>query len=286
MNRKIGGCVVLYNPDAGVVSNIQTYCYGLDLLFVIDNSPVKDMALVEKITGLSEKIRYSWMGENIGLASALNHGCRLAVSADCNWLLTMDQDSHFPEQDLVAFIRAIEPIEEKYGKVGIIAPIHLVSEHFVPSPNEDYSDLRFTMTSGNLLNLQAGSAIGPFEEKLFIDCVDMDYCLRLRKAGYKVIQDNSARLIHSLGEFETRKLLGKKIGTSNHSPVRRYYITRNKIYVLKKYYRFDPVFCWLVIRSMAGNLLRIVFFEKDKWLKLRAISRGARHAFTNHYGKL
>ena len=41
------------------------------------------------------------------------------------------------------------------------------------------------MTSGNLLNLKIAEKIGDFEEKLFIDEVDHDYCYRIRrKANY------------------------------------------------------------------------------------------------------
>jgi rhamnosyltransferase len=141
------------------------------------------------------------------------------------------------------------------------------------------------MTSGNLLNLEATRAAGPFEEKLFIDCVDLEYCLRLRKEGFVIIQDNTVPLEHSLGDFRTWKFLGLKIGYSNHNPVRRYYITRNKIYVLRKYFRSDPVFSWLVIRSMAGDVVRIVFFEKQKISKLRSMLFGCRDAVTGHYGK-
>jgi rhamnosyltransferase len=140
------------------------------------------------------------------------------------------------------------------------------------------------MTSGNLLNLDAVASIGPFEEKLFIDCVDMDYCLRLRRAGFRIIRDHSVGLQHSLGDFRTGKVGSIRIGYSNHNAGRRYYITRNKIYLLKKYFRFDPRLGWLVIRSMAGDTLRILLFEHNKFGKLSAILTGLRHSLTNHYG--
>jgi rhamnosyltransferase len=285
MERKIGGCVILYNPDASVVSNIATYCHALDVLYVIDNSPTQVMEQVGRITALSGRIRYAWMGENIGLAAALNRAGRLAVDEGCGWLLTMDQDSRFSGREPDDLIAGIGPLESRFGNIGIIGPLHLVSDHFALQPEERYTEIRYTMTSGNLLNLAAAGVTGPFEEKLFIDCVDMDYCLRLRKAGFRIVQDNRVRLQHSLGDFDTRSILGLKVGLSNHNPVRRYYITRNKIYVLANYFWFDTRFCWLVIRSMVGDTLRIIFFEKHKWEKLGAIFTGLRDALIHRYGK-
>lgn len=285
MRNKIGGCVVLYNPDARVASNIQSYCDGVEILFVIDNSPEPDRVLVDVIKAVSPRIVYSWMGENKGLAGALNVAVTMATGQDCDWLLTMDQDSCFLGDDITRFVTGIESQEKKFGKIGILSPVHIVNEDFRPDLQQPAVPVRFAMTSGNLLNLEAARAVGPFEEKLFIDCVDMEYCLRLRKAGFGIVQDNTVRLQHSLGDFRTGNFLGMKMGYSNHNAIRRYYITRNRIYILRNYFRQYPGFGWLVVRSMAGDLIRIVFFEKQKMSKLRSILSGCRDAVTGHYGK-
>ena len=285
MKRKTGGCVILYHPEAEVVSNIRSYCSFVEILFVIDNSQMQDLALTEQIRMISGKIEYRWMGGNKGLSAGLNLGCRLAMQQQCDWLLTMDQDSHFEGSELADLIAGIDSVEQRFGETGILSPYHLVSKDFDTRAAERYTAERFVMTSGNLLNLGAATRIGPFEEKLFIDCVDMDYCLRLRKAGFAVIQDNSVQLRHSLGNFQKGKIAALAIGYSNHNPVRRYYITRNRSYVLRKYFRFDPKFSLLVLRSMIGDTVRVLFFEKEKLSKFRAMFTGVWHSLTGHYGK-
>ena len=37
---KIAGVVVLYNPDDNVRTNIDSYINELDILYVVDNSPI------------------------------------------------------------------------------------------------------------------------------------------------------------------------------------------------------------------------------------------------------
>lgn len=285
MKRKISGCVILFHPQAEVVSNIQSYCYGVDTLFVIDNSTTEDRTLIARIKALSDKIVYRWMGENKGLSAALNIACRMGLENQYDWMLTMDQDSSFLEDDLAALVDGIDTAEVRFGKLGIISPYHVVSEHFDQLEHERYNLARYVMTSGNLLSLKAMAVTGPFEEKLFIDCIDMDYCIRLRKNGYQILQDNSIRLRHSLGNFQQGKLVALSVGYSNHSPLRRYYITRNRFFLIGNYIVFDPLLCWLQLRAMLGDAVRILFFEQDKSLKFRAMLTGFWHSLTNRYGE-
>ena len=50
------------------------------------------------------------------------------------------------------------------------------------------------MTSGSLLDLSAYEAVGPFMDELFIDQVDNEFCLRLRAAGFSVLEAGEATL--------------------------------------------------------------------------------------------
>ena len=90
---------------------------------------------------------------------------------------------------------------------------------------------------------------------------------------------------HSLGNFETRAFFGKKIGVSNHSYIRRYYIARNGLYTVKKYFFSDTLFCFVIIKNILYDMGRIVFFEKDKLLKIKAVTVGLYHSTINRYGK-
>jgi len=71
-NVLIAGVVVLYNPDPIVIQNIQSYLPFLYVLYVIDNSESPNMNIVEQLRELGEKIKYIALGENRGVAYALN----------------------------------------------------------------------------------------------------------------------------------------------------------------------------------------------------------------------
>jgi rhamnosyltransferase len=119
------------------------------------------------------------------------------------------------------------------------------------------------MTSGSLIR----TGLGFFEEKLFIDSVDNEYCLRLRKNGYKIIRVNHAVLNHQLGTLR-KNWLG--FSTIVHPASRRYYITRNMFYVMSKY----PEFRLFGIKELLKSILLIILVENDKIKKLKAFFRG------------
>jgi rhamnosyltransferase len=141
------------------------------------------------------------------------------------------------------------------------------------------------MTSGNLIKLTVFDAVGYFNESLFIDYVDSEYCLRCASQGFKILEANDAILLHRTGEPVQHRFLGKLRSTSNHSNLRRYYMARNGVYVYKKFAFSYPL--WVAndaYRFLAG-LIMLVLFEADKRRKLAAIIKGVMHGLSGRVGK-
>jgi len=277
----LAGVVVLYNPNETVLKTIQSYLPALEMLFVVDNSDQKNDELANRIQKLPHTTYIDNQG-NQGIAHALNVGAQLAITKKYQWLLTMDQDSTASPgmlELMCAFI-ANHPVE----KVGILSPFHSLNGEKPPTHSEVETVLT-TMTSGNLLNLSAYQAVGPFEEKLFIDYVDHEYCLRLHRHGYAIMQLNTAILQHQLGNFQESTVAGHTVGYTNHNHVRRYYITRNRLYVANKYKDF-ATFSEREKREFWLEIRKILLFERDKYRKLQSIAKGYRDYKRGTFGKI
>ncbi len=284
MLPKIAACVVLYNPSFSVLSNVRSYYDFIDSLIVIDNSEKENYELKREFQKW-EKVTYLFANKNLGIAKALNIAAQIALRKKYEWLLTMDQDSYFKDGCFFLMLSGIKEILQRYNKVGIIAPFHSIAETIKNNSTEDYKVIKATITSGNLLNLDAYKIIGSFEEKFFIDFVDHEYCLRLRKNNYQIIQNNKVSLAHTLGSFETRKILGKKIGISHHNYLRRYYMTRNSLYVSQKYFSYDFSFiAGKLVDNFIISPIYISCFENDKLKKLKSIAKGIIDFFLGRYG--
>lgn len=276
---KIATLVILYQPDASLIESIPLYLGHTLEVILVDNSVHKNPDLVESLKGI-RRVTYLDNEGNKGMAAALNIGMNYAIGKGYNWILTMDQDSRFQSEMLGHFISFISQSD---SRIAIYTPYHLLTEHM--AGRAGFQEVHTCMTSGNLLNISAYQNCGPFLEKLFIDYVDHEYCLRLRKAGYKIIQANDITLTHPLGKFRTASFFGKRVSISNHDAFRRYYISRNRIYLISKYLFFDTQFCLnAVINILLRDPFRILLFEDHKLQKCAATLKGIGDALTGRYG--
>ncbi|MCL6100216.1 MAG: glycosyltransferase [Bacteroidetes bacterium] len=279
---KIAGVTVLYQPSEEVILNILSYLNQIDLLYIIDNSEEINMEIIGRIREY-DRIRILDNYGNIEIAAALNKAARKAIEDDYDFLLTMDQDTALPDNMVVELLNKIE----NYSKVGIISPYHnvtLVGD--VTKRHNLQKDVLTVMTCGNLLNLEAYKEIGGFEEKLFIDYVDHEFCLRLNRKGYRVIQYYSVSILHKLGERKIKYVLFKRFEPTNHIPIRLYYRTRNRLFVWKKYIRYYPLYVFNDIIHFCREIISISLTEEKKLKKIKMILLGIRDFILGRYGKL
>lgn len=281
---RIAGTVVLYHPDSDVISNIRSYLDDIAVLYVVDNSESPNKEIVDQILNL-DKIAYLHNGENLGIARALNIAARKAIEDGYDFLLTMDQDS-FASPCMINHMLECVKIRD-VSKIGIIGPFHITDFDDKVAGPEDCEIVVTTMTSGNLLNLLVYQCVGPFLDDLFIDQVDIEYCLRLKQKGYQVVQANRATLRHGLGNITTAKILFKQLRTSNHSPLRRYYITRNRFFVWQEYHDLEAAKESIALDkvSFRGEIRNILFMEKNKMSKIYMIVKGYVDFKRNLFGK-
>jgi rhamnosyltransferase len=225
VKMKLGAVVILYNPDEELKYNINSYLSKVELLLVLDNS-VSDKA--KALFEGNPKIQYYWDGENRGISYRLNQALKICREKNIIYLLTMDQDSSFDPTMLDKYLHQIEkcPVLENVGMFGI---------NLDKNDKNDYYDELF-ITSGSIINVDLAQQIGDFDEKLFIDEVDNEFCLRLILNKYSTLKFGNITMNHQFGS--TRKVLTPSLTYKErviYSPLRNYYNTRNYFYVNKLY---------------------------------------------------
>ena len=279
MNKiKIASVVVLYNPSQENINNISLYKKEVDRIYIVDNTDDN----IKRINN-TQKLKYIKLGENKGIACALNIGAKKAIEDGYEWLLTMDQDSKMTEDIIVKMKDFL--ISTKEENIGLISPYQDIDSK-EDNISEDIEDMIEVMTSGNIINLDAYKKIGGFKDWLFIDCVDTDYCMNLHKHGYKVLRLNRIVMKHELGNLVVHKLFNKEYPCYNHNPIRRYYIVRNNLYINSLYKNLYPEYCKRLLRIQKGQVKRIIVFEKNKFQKLRMMYKGYRDYKKGIKGKL
>lgn len=265
---KVAGVVVLYQPTDEDINNINSYLNDIDVLYVMDNSKKENKNRIPK----NEKIKYIFNNDNLGIATPLNKAADLARKKGYSYLLTMDQDTHFKNGVVKEIIKRIEKIDD--SKIGIFTPWHKTKlKKEKPKEKIDYP--LDVMTSGNFVNLDIHEKIGGFKDELFIDGVDIEYCLNLAKNNYKVMRFNDLEIEHNLGNIFYRKFFTKDLLITNHNAMRRYYQCRNYHYIRDTYLEDFREFCSILVKVKA-TILGIVLYEKDKMNKIKAYYQGYR----------
>ncbi|MEJ1239085.1 glycosyltransferase [Chryseolinea sp. T2] len=270
----IAATVVLYNPADDVFENVSSYAGQVAKVFVVDNSTRYNETLIQRLRALPNVV-YLNNGGNLGIARALNAGAA-AAQGSYNYLLTMDQDTALTFD----FVSRLATGFQTHTSAAIIAPLYTQPNN---TSGKAFETVAFTMTSGNILRLDAYKKAGPFMDELFIDHVDHEYCLRLRSHGYSIVQDNSVFIAHRPGNVIGGRVLSRDISFSSHSPLRFYYFVRNGFYVSRLYQAQFPDYGKFFRKQLMKEFAKLIF-ESRKGLRIKYFFKAWRDYRSNNLG--
>jgi rhamnosyltransferase len=278
--------VVTFHPPEEVFGNLRAIAAECGRVLVVDNGSAPEvcarLAAVPGVVLLA-------LGENLGVATALNRGALWARGHGCGWMITFDQDSA-PAPGLAAGLWAAH---ERHPQAAVIGPriaeegmkdstYRWVRRHprvpgffqRVACGDTDLPAVTLLVSSGSLIDLGVWAELGGFDEALFIDYVDSDFCLRALRSGRSLAVAAAARLRHRLGARQTGRLLGRDLRPMHHEALRHYYLARNRVRVWRRHALAVPHWALFDLAFAGLNGFRVVVFEEAKWAKLKATLLG------------
>lgn len=237
--NKVFAIVVTYNPDEELLKQqFETLQGQVDCIIYVDNHSTST-AFIDALKNIDVTIIKN--EDNLGLAKAQNQGIAHAKQSGASFVLLFDQDS-VPVEGFVDALLTCFHILAKKEKVALIGPA-IRSRYKGCIGNEKgivikglgfqrvevcaFTDVSYCIASGSLIPIRVLDEVGGMEEKLFIDGVDLEWCLRAKNFGYHIVQTNRTWLSHALGNGETSKI-------KSHSPQREYYIMRNNVWMVRQ----------------------------------------------------
>ncbi len=287
----VAAVIITYNVENDFKKRINKLKGKVDEIIVVDNGS-KDKT-ISMLKELERETTIIYLEENKGIAYALNKGINYSIKKGYNWILTLDHDSIITDDMIKNMLNCYESFDEDFKeKVAMLVPIHVEEKEYKSNASSitqvssvSYMEVLTEITSGALTKAEIYKNIGMYDERLFIDLVDHDYCLYLNKKGFKIIQVKSAILIHNLGESVKKSLLGLKMTPTNHSPLRRYYMSRNRHYIWDKYKNDFPKWVLKDKRRFITENLKIILFEDSKIEKFKYIKSGIKDYKNNVFGE-
>lgn len=249
---------------------------------IVDNTEDSDPA---RRPGLADEIEYIANGKNLGIATALNLGVQRLKASGFSSVLLFDQDSEPSEKLCAALPQVMHDMLGRGERVAVTGPAYYDERlggvtpfvrfaawklERIPASGNAVIDADFLISSGSCVNLACWDEIGPMDDALFIDFVDLEWCVRARKRGYRVVGVPWIHLKHSLGG-EPISVFGRPY--PSHNPLRHYYLFRNVIALLLRGY---VPWTWksTEVVKLPGRLLIYGLFMKPRRTHLVMSLRG------------
>ena len=292
-----------YFPDPGslaaLLSALESQVSGV---IVVDNTPQAESSIDPWINSLpSYRFRLIRMHDNVGIARALNVGIDAAKSSGADMVLLSDQDS-LPEPDMVAgLMGAYRELLDQGKRVGAVGPTFtdqhtghtfpfqvkvpdkLFYGHRHATPASPHIEALTLITSGCLIPVKVIDEVGGMRDDLFIDMVDMEWCLRARARGWQLFGTCKAHMGHSMGEKALRVWYFGWRRETAYPPLRLYYRVRNSVALLRM---ADVDWRWKVRNAWAalGAIYSQVFYGVQRRQGLAMALRGCWHGLTGQMG--
>lgn len=270
--------IVLYNPDIQRLhENIDGIINQVDLVILIDNGS-RNLDEVQIMIKNYSTIELICNNKNMGIARALNQIGEKAENLKADWFLTLDQDS-------VCQSGLISEYEKVINNPDIaIVTCEIKDRNFdmIEANADKMVYISTCITSGSFMNTAIWKRLGGFDEKLFIDKVDTDYCFRAIHESYKIAKIHYYGLLHEVGYGTSNKSFGNIMAFKvfNHSAMRCYYITRNQIYFARKHSKQLGISRRLRYERTAWTRIVVyLFYEHNKLEKMKAWIKGLRDGY-------
>lgn len=295
MNVFIGAVCVAFNPDnADFLKTINAALAEVDCLVVVNNG-VEPLSFLSTV--INNRLYVIENNDNLGIAEALNIGITFLSNKNCSHYLLLDQDSIIPENTISSLLNAFDELNAKDINVAAVGPSFfnpilgevsafaifkkIVVRKAYGTAAKPLVLVHILITSGSLIKAEAMSDIGLMETGLFIDYVDIEWCLRALSKGYSLYGDSRIIMNHTLGDkfipFFNKRML-------YHPPIRYYYMCRNNIHLMRRSY--IPLNWRLAL--FIGMVVQSVFFSlipDDRFLQFKKIIVGYYHGIRGKYGR-
>ncbi|MFI3685946.1 glycosyltransferase [Vagococcus fluvialis] len=271
--------IILYNPSEENFDNLVNYTKKFNKIYIYDNSKDNNSKKIESIL-VDKNYTYFFNGLNEGISIPFNKMIQESKKENCDYFLMMDQDSYFNSQN-IEFL--VSEVERNTDNNSVLFCPNIFFNGTKKGEIEENASVEFCITSGSIVNVNVFIELKGYDENLFIDGVDRDFCIRVIENNFRIKKIKDSMMKQTLGD-KNKNLLG----IYEHSPLRNYYIYRNRLYVINKYpLKFNKLSkIKSLYLSQLKQIFSILFFEDKKVEKYNFIKKAKLDYKENRMGKI
>ncbi|WP_025729900.1 glycosyltransferase family 2 protein [Atopobacter phocae] len=280
--------LVTYHPTQRTEQLIRSMSEANEEIIIVDNGSGSNDVL-NQIN--AQQVTLIRLKENKGLAYAQNEGIKEAKKQGKKGLFFFDQDSeidqNFFNQMVDEYNRLLKDYNigilapnlydrnlKEYGRYAKLTPTGYETVHTI----QEATRVDFVVSSASFMPmdvfLDEEGRLQRYVDEFFIDQVDTEWSLRLKRKGKDIVVTPRVIFKHTIGERTEHHLLHLTVRPNHHGPLRKFYIVRNGLKCVEWYGKEFPGFKKLMYHRLIHDLLGVIFYEDNKWIKLKAMWAG------------
>lgn len=251
-------------------------------VIVVDNASTKDEASI--ITERYPQVKVIRSKKNLGFAGGNNLGIKEAKG---DYILLINNDTYFKEFNIDSLIERLESSD----KIGVVCPklrfawgnnpiqfagytplsnitLRNRAIGFGEEDNGQYDTAHptpYAHGAAMLIKREAIEKVGLMPECFFLYYEEIDWSMMFTRAGYEIWYDPSCTVYHK--ESQT---------TGQNSPLRTYYITRNRLLLVKRNYNgINKYLSYIYLIGIVATRDIIKYSLQGRFDLVKAVCNGA-----------
>ena len=284
-----------YKDTLACLDSLAGIDYPNYQIVIIDNGSENES--VAKIRAAHPDLQLEEAEENLGFVGGNNLGMQIAEELNADYILLLNNDTEVAPQFLSLMVEAAE----SDSQIGVVGPLIYYYEQpemvwsaggkidwqrgdtFMIGLNEvddgQFGDescpVDFVTGCALLIKMQVVQQVGMMDPRFFAYFEETEWCVRVRRAGYKILHVPQAKIWHKIS-----------IVQRDATPYVVYYMTRNRLLFLKL--TNANLVSWInTLKSMLRTLL--AWTLKPKWrhkrLQRNAVIKGIIDYLVARWGK-
>lgn len=283
---RLAAIVVTYNRR----ELLQTCLRGIaaqtripDITIIVDNASTDCTSewLLRWLPDHLPKSKLLTLEENQGGAGGFAAGIQHAFDAGADWIWLMDDDAAPHPVALEELLLVATDPRNVYGSLATHGEATSWTTTLTGPPSRavdkvseipEAAEVQSLPFLGFMIHRDLVQTIGLPDAGYFIAADDVEYCVRASRAGAKIIIAGKSHIEHPEAQRYTARVLGNDVTYLRLPPWKRYYDTRNRLLIARKYYGLR-----LLTQTVPGSFVRLfaaLRYEPRKLGQLWAFSAG------------
>ncbi|MDY6549683.1 glycosyltransferase [Acinetobacter faecalis] len=296
LDLKVATIVVTYNRLGLLKQSIYNHINQTrrtDLLLIVDNSSTDGTSdFLKDITLDYAEIKIIKLKENTGGAGGFYAGLDFIKQKhpEIDWVWLMDDDALPAYNALEALLDGTLNMEFIYGSLPNMNekcswPNINLNKKKLNNINdfEGLEEVNWIPFLGFFISMNLVNKIGLPEKDFFLAADDVEYSFRAKQYGSKIFINSDSKIEHPCAETYRIFILYRFLTNLKLVPWKRYYDTRNRILVARKYYGVKLYF--QTIPASFLRLLATLLYEDNRLLQIKAFLTGIYDGLLNKKGK-